>query len=224
MLAGMYRRDMHTSMARWRLAPQGLGATGIWLAVGFSLGWYYTFTYYGRAGWPLPMPEPCAALVLYYFSVLNVATEWQALHWMLVFPLAGWLWAWALNRCAHWFGEDACALPVVYFRFSLAALPLALPGPWMAWIAGSQASGFTWERMLQVALRRGNVEPWAWLTPMYVGLGCLGLALQIWFYRRTFRMAAHRAWVHYPASSIVLVVLAGSGAALAAYPLRLWLE
>lgn len=60
-----------------------------WLALAVSLGWYYTVTYFGAVGWPMPSVETLGVLFLYYFSVLNVATEIQAVHWLLVFPLRG---------------------------------------------------------------------------------------------------------------------------------------
>lgn len=202
---------------------RSVAAFAIWIAVAFSLGWYYTFTYYGRAGWPMPMPEPCAALVLYYFSVLNVDTELQAIHWLLVFPLAGYLWSVALIVTAR--RVLPCKLPdwsLVMRQFSLAAIPLALPGPWMAWIAGVRDEEFTWERMFAVALRRGNVEPWPWLTPTYVALGVVAFAIQIAIYRKLFRGTAGQLWVLYPAAMVVLVLSSSVFAAVAALPLR-WL-
>ncbi|MCC6694399.1 MAG: hypothetical protein IT365_02105 [Candidatus Hydrogenedentes bacterium] len=210
-------------------SPSRLGlyltvGTAIWLGIGFSLGWYYTFTYYGRAGWPMPLPETCAALVLYYFSVLNVDTEWQALHWMLVFPAAAALWVECLRRCARWMGLAQPPFATVFVLFGLAALPLALPGPWMAWIAGLMDGGFHADRMLAVALRRGFVTPWTWLSPMYAGLGTIGLVLHIRVYSRIFRIPRAKAFMHFPVSMIVLVIVAAVLASVAALPLRLWFE
>jgi len=196
----------------------------IWLGIGFSLGWYYTFTYYGRAGWPMPLPETCAALVLYYFSVLNVDTEWQALHWMLVFPAAAALWVECLRRCARWMGYAPPPFATAFLLFGLAAMPLVLPGPWMAWIAGVKDGGFHADRMLAVALRRGFVTPWPWLSPMYAGLGTIGLVLHIGVYSRIFRVPRAKAFMHFPVSMIVLVIVAAVLAAVAALPLRLWFE
>ncbi len=173
----------------------------------------------------MPVPETCAALVLYYFSVLNVDTELQAIHWLLVFPLAALLWAVALVGTARRVLPGA--LPdwtQVMYRLSLSAIPLALPGPWMAWIAGTRNGEFAWERMVAVALRRGFVDPWPWLTPMYVGLGLLALVVQIAIYRRLFRGTARQLWVLYPSAMIVLVLVSSVLAAMAAIPLRWLLE
>lgn len=171
----------------------------------------------------MPMPEPCAALVLYYFSVLNIDTELQAIHWLLVFPLAGFLWSVALTFTARrLLAGTVPEWSLVMNRLSLSAIPLALPGPWMAWIAGVRDGTFTWERMIAVALRRGNIDPWPWLTPMYVALGLLALAIQIAIYRRLFRGTARQLWVLYPTAMIVLVLVSSVLAALAAMPLR-WL-
>lgn len=173
----------------------------------------------------MPMPEPCAALVLYYFSVLNVDTELQAIHWLGVFPLAGFLWSVALVGTARRVLPGA--LPdwsQVMYRLSLPAVFLALPGPWMAWIAGTRNGEFTWDRMIAVALRRGFVDPWPWLTPMYVGLGLFAFAVQIAIYCRLFRGTARQLWVIYPLAMIVLVLVSSVLAAMAAIPLRWLLE
>ena len=210
---------------RWQtcLVPSA-PAVALWLAVGFSLGWYYTFTYYGVQGWPMPSIEPCAALILYYFSVLNVDTELQAIHWMLVFPAAGALWVAALSWVARRLGMAPPAFGRTYLRFAWAALPLALPGPIMAYLAGQMDGRFVWQRMINVALRRGNVSPWPWLTPLYVGLGLLALSLSLYVYRVSFRTPAGKAWVHYPVSAILLTLLSCLTGAAIGLPLRLLLE
>jgi hypothetical protein len=45
------------SIAYW------FAAVSLWLGLAFSLGWYYTFTYYGRSGWLMPLPEACGGLL-----------------------------------------------------------------------------------------------------------------------------------------------------------------
>ena len=133
--------------------------TVLWLALGFSLGWYYTFTYYGRSGWPMPIPEGCAALILYYFSVLNVSTEIQAVHWIIVFPVAGWLWVSSLDLVDRFFRGEQTPKGHLSLAFALTSLPLSLPGPLISWWAGQTDGGFSGERMVEVALRRGWVHP-----------------------------------------------------------------
>jgi len=199
-------------------------AIGLWLGLGLSLGWYYTFTYYGRSGWPMPLPDCCAALILYYFSVLNAPTEIQAVHWMLVFPMAGILWVFALWGLAPFFGGRRPAFDRTLFRISLASLPLVAPAAWMTYIAGNTADGFTRERMFLVALRRANVSPWTWLSPLYLALGLLALALQVYLYRKSFGLHCKKAWQHFMASAILLTVLACVVGALAGMPLRLCFE
>jgi hypothetical protein len=143
---------------------------------------------------------------------------------MLVFPLAGALWAGLLWRLARIGGVEPPALHRVAAAFALAAVPLALPAPWMAWVAGQTDAGFAWDRMIAVALRRGIVPPWGWLSPMYLALGLTALALQLAAYRRLFPCRPLAAARHYLAALVVLVVVSAAGAALVAYPLRLWLE
>ena len=117
-------------VARWS------GAICIWLALGLGLGWYYTVTYYGRSGWPMPTPDVCSALVLYYFSVLNVATEGQAVHWLVVFPVAGMLWVTALWALAPRFHGNRPPFDRALFWFALTSVPMIVPAPWMSFIAG----------------------------------------------------------------------------------------
>lgn len=196
----------------------------LYLALGFSLGWYYTFTYYGRTGIPMPHPESCAAIVLYYFSVLNVDTEIQAIHWMVVFPITGLLWAGALTRLAPRFGMSTPSLVNVYLLTAIACIPLAAPGPVMAILAGWQDDGFTFDRMLKVALRRGNRSPDPWLTPLYLVLGVTALGLQWRLLRACFRQSLGSAIRHYLVSAIALIVAAAVLGASLSIPLRLALE
>lgn len=200
-------------------------AAAIWLAVGLSLGWYYTFTYYGRTGVPMPTIESCAALVLYYFSVLNVRTEIQAVHWMVVFPIAGALWAFALQLIAKYLRITTPAFTTAFLMLACASIPLALPAPFMTWIAGYESdSGFDLTRMYMVALRRDNQAPWPTLTPMYLGLGFLSLALQFYAYRRLYPIPARQAIVHYLLSAVVLSAAAAVIGATAAIPMRFLME
>ena len=98
-----------------------------WLLLSVSIGWYYTVTYFGRVGWPMPSVETVGALLLYYFSVLNVDTEIQAIHWVLVFPIAGFLWSLLLCEVARRSGQatnpERARLAAM---IALASLPLRL--------------------------------------------------------------------------------------------------
>ncbi len=196
----------------------------LYLALGFSLGWYYTFTYYGRTGIPMPHPESCAAIVLYYFSVLNVDTEVQAVHWMVVFPITGLLWASALNRLAPRFGMSTPSLVNIYLLTAIACIPLAAPGPALALLAGWQDDGFTFDRMIKVALRRGNRLPDPWLTPLYLVLGVAALGLQWRLLRACFGQTFGSAIRHYLVSAIALFLAAAVLGAAISIPLRLALE
>ena len=172
----------------------------------------------------MPTPDCCASLIIYYFSVLNAATEIQAVHWMLVFPISGALWVFSLSALAPLFGEQRPAFGKTAFRFSMTSLPLSALGPWMTYIAGNTADGFVWKRMIRVALRRAGVWPWPWLNALYVVLGLLVLVAQVYVYRKTFSPRGKKAWQHFFTSAILLSVLACSVGALAAIPLRFFLE
>jgi hypothetical protein len=212
------------NIPRRRSAVLWCVSLAIWLCLGLSLGWYYTITYYGRVGWPMPTPEPCAALILYYFSVLNVSTELQAVHWMLVFPIVGILWALVLRATARFFGGIKSSLGESAYRFGLATLPFALPIPWMTYLAGQTEAGFSIHRMLDVALRHGFVSPWPSLNPMYFALGLVSLALEIRAYRACYSPRGARAWKHFLSAAIVLLVGVAVLGAFLAVPLRAGLE
>lgn len=216
---------MNETTQRYRAVAHLCAAFFIWLGVGLSLGWYYTFTYYGRTGVPMPTIEPCAALVLYYFSVLNVRTEIQAIHWMLSFPIAGALWPLALQAVARYMKIAAPPFYDAYFRLSCAAVPLVLPAPWMTWVAGYKpGAGFAFSRMLLVALRREEQSPWSTLTPLYLAFGFAVLAMQLYTYRRMYPAPLSRALTHYLASAALVSAIAAVAGAAAALPLRLILE
>lgn len=199
-------------------------ALGLWLGLGFSVGWYYTVTYYGRTGLPIPTPEVCASLILYYFSVLNVDTEIQAIHWMIVFPATGALWACLLAWLAPRSGAPRPNVAHLALRLSVASLPLILPGPWMAWIAGTTEAGFDWSRMLEVALRRGWVTPWSGLNTLYVICGLAVLALQVTVYRTVFATKGRLAVLHVTTAGIALILAAAVLGSIIAWPLRWALE
>jgi hypothetical protein len=200
-----------------------LGAA-CYLALGFSLGWYYTFTYYGRTGIPMPHPESCAAIVLYYFSVVNADTEIQAVHWMAVFPIAGLIWVIALSRLAPRFGGEAIRVARVFFVTGVACIPIALPGPAMAILGGWQDGGFTFDRMIAVALRRGNRSPDPWLTPLYLTLGAVSLAVQWRLLRGLFNQSIEQSLRHYLVSAVALFICAAIVGAALSVPLRLLFE
>jgi hypothetical protein len=205
-------------VARWT------GAVCLWLGLGLSLGWYYTVTYYGRSGWPMPIPDACATLLLYYFSVLNVSTGVQAVHWMIAFPAAGILWVASLWILAPRFGEPRPSFSSLLLRMSAANAPLVAAGPFMTYVAGWNMDVFSAHRIVQVALRRGFLSPWPMLTPTYVILGIIALFFQIRVYRAMFGCRGTKAWRHFLAATILLSISASVIGALAAIPLRFIFE
>jgi hypothetical protein len=144
---------------------------------------------------------------------------------MAVFPIAGILWISTLTVTAPFFGGRRIEYSWAVLRFSVTSLPLAAPGPLMAYLAGGGlAGGFSLGHMIDVALRRGNIEPWFWLTALYLGLGGAALIWQILLYVKVFDIHGQKAWQHYLVSAILLIMLAsglstlaslGLGAALA---------
>lgn len=200
-------------------------ATLLWFALGLSTGLYYTATYFGGRGWPLPHPESLAAPILYYFSVLNVDTKIQAIHWMVAFPLAGVLWVGVLSLTSPFFEGRNALFSYTLLRFGLAALPVALAGPVLAYLAGASAGGgFSWNRMVDVALRRASMTPPAWLNPLFLILATAALVLQIRYYLMAYETRGKQAWAHYVTSAILTMILACGLGTLAAVPLRAWIQ
>ncbi|NIA14352.1 MAG: hypothetical protein GWP08_09735 [Nitrospiraceae bacterium] len=193
----------------------------LWLGLGFGLGWYYAFTHYDRSWWPMPLPEGAAPLILYYFSVLNVRPELQVVHWLAMFPVAGFLWVWVLTVTAPYYGGRRVDYAYTALRFSVTSLPVALVGPAMAFVAAGGPGGLDWNQMTGVALRQAHVVPWSWLTPLYAGLAGVALIWQIVLYVKVFDLHGKKAWAHFLSSVVTLGVLACGLATLAAIPL-LW--
>ncbi len=200
------------------------GAVLVWEAVGVSLGWYYTLTYFGGQGWPLPTPEDLGACLMYYFSVLNVRTEIQAIHWIVVFPVAGLLWSGVLTWTAPFAGGRRGDAPRVCLGIALAALPLAAPLPFLTWFAGQVDGRFEFARMMAVALRRGWRMPPDWLSPVVLMLALVGLGVQWWVYRRMLAVPPRRALAHYAGAAAVYFVAVTASAVLVAVPLRACFE
>ena len=197
----------------------------LWLGLGFSLGWYYTFTYYGRTGIPIPAPEGVLSIILYYFSVINTALWIEAVHWMAVFPIAGIVWAGAFYLIALRFGGLRAGLAEIMFRLSLAYVPLVIVSPYMMYMAGqTHADGFELSRALAVALRRGNISVPCWLTPLYLSLGVLALIMQIRAAARVFNARGLNALRIFLLSLLVAILATASIGAAAALPLRLIFE
>lgn len=202
----------------WDCTRAGL----LWVGLGFGLGWYYAFTHYDHSGWPMPSPEGFASLILYYFSVLNVRPELQIVHWLAVFPVAGFLWVWVLTVTAPYYGGRQVDYAYTALRFAITSLPVVVAGPAMAFMAATGgAGGLDWNQMMAVALRSGHMVPWPWLTPLYAGLTGAVLIWQIGLYVKVFDLRGKKALAHFLSSIIALGVVACGLATLVAIPL-LW--
>ena len=201
----------------WDCTRAGL----LWLGLGFGLGWYYAFTEYDRSWWPMPLPEGAASLILYYFSTLNARPELQVLHWLAVFPVAGFLWVWVLTVTAPYYGGRQVDYAYTSLRFAMTSLPVVLAGPVMAFVAARGTGGLDWGQMTAVAFREAHAVAWPWLTPLYAGLTAVALIWQIALYVKVFDLHGKKAWAHFLSSVVALGVAACGLATLAAIPL-LW--
>ncbi len=174
-----------------------------------SLGCYYTAVYYGRVGVLLPTPVALTAPFLYYLSAQGVDdTRVQTLLWEAAFLLCGAVWAVAL-----WgFGRIASA-PVpwapLFFRLSLAGLPLQAPLSWMVWLFGSTPDGWSGEQFLHVCLREAWVGATPWMHAAYLLCAALALAWEIHVLRALFRPGAGRVALFAAGVLTLSLLLAG---------------
>jgi hypothetical protein len=164
------------------------------LALGLSLGLYYTITYYGRALTPLLGTVALGAPFLYYVAVEErSSTVYQAWLWMLCFPVAGLLWRLALAQAPRLFRYAPLPFRDVTAKLWPLCWPLLLPIPLAAWLVAQ--GGF-----IAVCLRQHNVASPPWLPWLFVPLAVLALALEVravWWllgelppYRRAIAVAA----------------------------------
>jgi len=193
----------------------------LWLALGFSLGWYYLLTYDGRFAWPMPTPEACASLLLFYLSKLELKPAYQIVHWLALFPIAGVLWVTILALTAPFFGGRRAEYGWTVWRFSLSSLPLVLAGPVLAFLAGRVPGGWSWRQMTSIALGRGAVTPGPLLPYVFFGLAVLCLIWQVARYVPIFELRGKKGWLHFLVSLALLAIMASGLATLAALPFRL---
>jgi hypothetical protein len=198
--------------------------TFLYLALGLSLGCYYSATYFGRSGWPLPSCEAISGVLLYYFSVINATTEMQAFHWMAVFVAAGYLWLASLWHTSKRLTGTRDRFTTLGVPVALTTIPMSLPIPFMIWWMGGTNDGFSWSHFVSVCLRHAWVNPPIWLNYVYFGLAVIALAAQIAIIRRKWG----GNWKRFLATIalafiLLLVVVIGAGTVLS-YPLRAVLE
>ncbi|NPV46758.1 MAG: hypothetical protein HPY69_07360 [Armatimonadetes bacterium] len=132
------------------------------LALGLSLGLYYTITYYGRALLPLPGYVALGAPFAYYVAVVeDYSTVVQAWLWMLCFPLAGLLWRLGVAYVPGLVSAEYRAIRrpfgSVTARLGLSCWPLLLPIPTLAWHVGRPEGHWAWADFVSVCLRHRNV-------------------------------------------------------------------
>jgi len=196
----------------------------LWVALGFSLGWYYTYAYSRAPGWPMPLPEACGAVILYYFSAFSTGPWIRVIHWLVLFPIAGFLWVTLLTLTAPFFGGKRTEYTWMLLQFALTSLPLIIPGPILAGMAGRTLLGFNARHIIEVGLLRAQpfYSP-SWLTPLFVGLAVISLVWQVVLYLRMFETKGKKAVVHLLVSAFFLACMTCGLATFAAYPLGWWL-
>jgi len=149
------------------------------LALGLSLGLYYTITYYGRALTPLPGAVALGAPFMYYVAVdERFSTVYQAWLWMLCFPVAGLLWRLALAQAPRLFRQTPLRFRDVTARLWHVCWPLLMPIPLTAWLVARPSGHCTWADFIAVCLRQHNVGSPAWLPWLFMPLALAALALE----------------------------------------------
>jgi len=156
-------------MTGWRSVTAGVLMD---LALGLSLGLYYTITYYGRALTPLPGTVALGAPFMYYVAVdERFSTVYQAWLWMACFPVAGAVWRVTLAHAPRLWRQPALRFAEVTARLWPCCWPLLLPIPLAAWLVSR--GGF-----IAVCLRQHNVDSPSWLAWVYMPLAVAALGLE----------------------------------------------
>lgn len=217
--------------------PKHAAITLLYLLFGLSLGCYYTATYFGGTGLPVPPCEAISGILFYYFSVVNASTEIQAVHWMITFVLAGYIWIaalWCTFRVSARTGhaaptyDEAPGAPNRFAALGLsvasATIPLSLPLPFMIRWMGTAGDGFSWSRFIAVCLRHAWVNPPMWLNYVYLGLGSVALVVQVVLVRRLWRVSWKRFLVTFAIAFCMALVVSIASGAILSLPLRAALE
>lgn len=154
------------------------------LALGLSLGLYYTITYYGRSLLPLPGAVALGAPLMYYMAVDGeYSTVIQAWLWMICFPLAGVLWRLAVVIVPR-FASAECRTARLSFRpvaarLGLACWPLLLPLPALAVYVGRPEGAWRWADFVAVCLRHRNVDVPSYLPAVMMALAVAACVLEV---------------------------------------------
>jgi len=204
----------------------------LYLLFGLSLGCYYTATYFGRSGWVLPSCETISGIILYYFSVVNARTEIQAVHWMVSFLVAGYLWIgvlWVVSNKFVWSvqpnsEEKGRTTTDRFASFGLAValstIALSVPVLFMVWWMGATDPGFSWSRFIAVCLRQEWVTPPIWLNYVYCALATVGLVAQIAVVRNRWTVGGKRLFRMFALACALLFLISISAGLILAFPLR----
>ena len=150
------------------------------LALGLSLGLYYTVTYYGRALTPLPGLVALGAPFMYYVAVdERFSTVYQAWLWMACFPVAGVLWRVSLAQAPRLFGQAPLRFRDVTAKLWPCCWPLLVPIPLTAWLVSQPSGHCDWADFIAVCLRQHNVESPPWLPGLWMPLALAALVLEL---------------------------------------------
>ena len=197
----------------------------LWTALAFGLMWHRLAMLDRASGpFPMPVPESLAAFGFHYFSAVPLTGRAALIRWELAVPLAGLLWTAALTLTAPFFNGRRAVFGYTCLRMGLAALPTAAIGPWMAYVAGTTSAGFVWGRMTDVLLGVAPMPAFAWLHPLYAALSALTIAIQVRICMVAFDLKGLNLARHYLVSAALAGLVACGAGALAAAPLRGWLE
>jgi hypothetical protein len=146
------------------------------LALGLSLGMYYTVTYYGRALLPLPGFVAMGAPFEYYLIVGEVQdTVAQAWLWMSCFPAVGLMWRGALWAVAK-LGRVTVTSRAIVAGMWHCSWPLLVPAPFLLLALGSGDDGFSWHALTDACLRRRSMASPVMLPAVYFVAAVAALA------------------------------------------------
>lgn len=204
--------------ALWRTSiADFLKALALWALVAFSVGWFYRFTYHGGFSIPLPFPEAVATVLLHYFSLGTSNPQYELIHWFVGFPVAALLWITLLAATSPAFGGRPLDLSLTTLRFAMAAIPLALPGPFLALMAAGTGDRFGFRQMMDVAMLRTAPPSYPWVTALYIVVAAISLVIQLRVYSKAVGTTGIRGFQHLVFAFVLLCMTSAGAGALAGY-------
>jgi len=133
---------------------------------------------------------------MFHFVDISAGRGALASMWIASFVLAGFMWIAILSVLSPCFGGRRAHFSLALGRAGASAIPLLSGGLWLCYAAGQTRSGWLWSRMMDIALGRGTMQPWAHLNWLFLGLALLSFVIQARLFMTAFDVKGMKALQH----------------------------